>query len=129
MQYRTKAPNDFTSAELQCYLDITGYFSLVFDEATDASTRAKATKILNAPAKAPAAVIFDQHLLGAWLNVANGWVSFATLVDTDGNGTLDSTFGAAMLAAEKVRFEPTSTSNQIKAQKDIIERIALQSGT
>ena len=39
-QYRTKAPNDFTPAELQCYLDIVGALSMVFDEKTDASTYA-----------------------------------------------------------------------------------------
>ena len=101
---------------------------MVFDEKTDASTRAKATKVLNAPAKAPANVILDQHLLGAWLNFANGSVQLATPVDTDGNGSLNSTFGAAVFTAESVRINPASTSAQIKAQKDIIERIALQSG-
>lgn len=128
-QYRTKSPNDFTPAELQCYLDIVGFFSLVFDEETDASTRAAATKVLNAPAKAPADVIFDQQALGAWLNFANGSVSLSTPVDTDSNGTLDSTFGAVMLTAETVRVNPASTLAQIKVQKDIIERIALQSGS
>jgi len=126
-QYRTKPPNDFTPAQLQCYLDIVGYLSMVFDEKTDASTRAKATKVLNAPAKSPENVIFDQHALGAWLNFANGSVKLATPVDTDGNGSKDSTFGAAMLTAETVRINPASTSNQITAQKDIVERIALQS--
>ncbi|WP_137844451.1 M36 family metallopeptidase [Microbacterium sp. 2FI] len=127
-QYRPKPPNDFTPAELQCYLDIVGYFSLVFDEDTDASTRAAATKVLNAPAKSPGDVIFDQHALGAWLNFANGSVSLATPVDTDGNGTLDSTFGAVMLTAETVRMNPASTTAQIKAQKNLVERIATQSG-
>ena len=49
-------------------------------------------------------------------------------VDTDKNGTLDSTFGAVMFAAETVRIDPGATSAQIKAQKDIVERIATQSG-
>lgn len=127
-QYRTKPPNDFTPARLQCYLDIVGAISLVFDEHTDASTRAKATLVLNNPAKSPADVIFDQQALGAWLNFANGSVELATPVDTDGNGSLDSTFGAAMLHAEQVRTDPSSTSAQVKAQKDVVERIALVSG-
>ena len=55
-------------------------------------------------------------------------MSFSTPVDTDGNGTLDSTFGAVMFAAETVRINPASTSAQIKAQKNLIERIATQSG-
>ena len=126
-QYRNKKPNDFTPAQLQCYLDITGYLSLVFDEGKDASTRAKAEKVLNAPAKSPADVIFDQQALGAWLNFANGSVTLSTPVDTDGNGSLDSTFGDAMFAAETIRMNPASTSNQIKEQKDVVERIALVS--
>jgi hypothetical protein len=127
-QYRVKKSNDFTAAQLQCYLDIVGYFSLVFDEGKDASTRAAATLVLNNPAKAPADVIFDQHALGAWLNFANGSVSLGTPVDTVGSSAPDTTFGAAMLAAETVRMNPASTSAQIKAQKDIVERIATQSG-
>ncbi len=128
-QYRVKKSNDFTAAELQCYLDIVGAISLVFDEHKDASTRAKATLVLNNPAKSPADVIFDQQALGAWLNFANGSVELGTPVDTDGNGTLDSTFGAAMLHAETIRVNPASTSAQIKAQKDVVERIALVSGS
>ncbi|MEO5609420.1 MAG: M36 family metallopeptidase [Ornithinibacter sp.] len=127
-QYRTKKPNDFTPAQLQCYLDIVGHLSLVFDEDTDASTRAKAEKVLNSPAKAPADVIFDQQALGAWLNFANGSVTLTTPVDTDGNGSLDSTFGAAMFHAETVRMDAASTSTQIKAQKDVVQRIATVSG-
>ncbi len=127
-QYRTKPPNSFTPAQLQCYLDIVGYLSLVFDEDTDASTRAKAEKVLNNPAKAPADVIFDQQALGAWLNFANGSVKLDTPVDTDGVGGVDSTFGAAMFHAETVRMDPASTSKQIKAQKDVVERIATVSG-
>jgi Zn-dependent metalloprotease len=127
-QYRVKKSNDFTPAQLQCYLDIVGALSLVFDEHKDASTRAAATLVLNNPAKSPADVIFDQQALGAWLNFANGSVKLSTPVDSDGNGSLDSTFGATMLHAETVRVNPASTSAQIKAQKDVVERIATVSG-
>ncbi|WP_392542375.1 M36 family metallopeptidase [Oryzobacter telluris] len=128
-QYRVKKANDFTPAQLQCYLDIVGAISMVFDEHKDASTRAAATLVLNNPAKSPADVIFDQHALGAWLNFANGSVTLSTPVDSDGNGSLDSTFGAVMFHAETVRTNPASTSAQIKAQKDVVERIATVSGS
>jgi hypothetical protein len=127
-QYRAKSGNDFTAAELQCYLDIVDYISMVFHESTTANTRASATKVLNAPAKAPEKVIFDQHALGAWLNFANGSVKLNTLVDADGNGTKETTFGAVMFTAETVRLNPGSTSAQVKAQKDILARIITQSG-
>lgn len=126
-QYRAKSSNDFTPAELECYLKIVSFFSMVFSEKTPALTRAQATKVLNAPSKAPEAVIFDQHALGAWLNFANGAVKLDTPVDTNLDGVDDSTFGAVMLAAETVRINPASTSAQIKAQKDIIARIITQS--
>ncbi len=124
-QYRPKG-SEFTAAELQCYLDIANYFSKVFSEARPAATRAQAEKVLNAPAKAPAPIIFDQFALGAWLNFANGSVKLGTLVDTDRDGVRDTSFGAVMLAAENVRVNPSSTTAQIKAQKDILERIILQ---
>jgi len=127
-EYRPKSANDFTPAQLQCYLDITNYLSMVFSEKTSALTRADATKILNAPAKAPEAVIFDQMALGAWLNFANGSIKLTSPVDSNGDGVNDSTFGAVMLTAESIRVNPASTSAQIKAQKTIVERIALQSG-
>ena len=50
-----------------------------------------------------------------------------TLVDTNGDGTKDATFGAAMLTAETIRSNPGSTSAQVKAQKNIVERISTQS--
>jgi hypothetical protein len=126
-QHRAKSSNDFTPAQLQCYLDIVNYLSMVFSEETTANTRASATEVLNAPAKAPEEVIFDQHALGAWLNFANGSVKLDTMVDTDGDGIDDATFGEVMFTAETVRLNPASTSAQVKAQKDIIERIATQS--
>jgi hypothetical protein len=51
------------------------------------------------------------------------------MVDTNGDRVLDTTFGAAMLTAETVRINPASTNAQIKAQKDIVERISIQSGS
>ena len=125
-QYRPKG-NTFTPATLQCYLDIVNYFSLVFSEKDPANTRAQAELILQNPAKSPAPVIFDQQALGAWLNFANGSVRLNSPVDSNGDGVNDSTFGAVMLHAEQVRVNPASTSAQIKAQKDVVERISTQS--
>lgn len=122
-QYRTQSPNHFSTAQLECYLDIAGFFSLVFPQGM---TRADGERVLQAPAKSPAAVVFDQQALAAWLNLANGAVELATPVDTDGDGSLDSTFGAALLTAETVRTDPASTPDAIREQKDIVERIVLR---
>lgn len=122
-QYREQPPNDFTPATLQCYLDIAVFFSLVFN---DPLTRADGEEILRAPAKAPATVQFDEKALAAWLNFANGAITFDTLVDTDGDGTADTTFGDAMLTAESVRIDPNATDADIREQRDILERIILR---
>lgn len=78
--------------------------------------------VLPAPAKSPEAIIFDQHALAAWLNFAKGSVKLTTLVDTSGDKTKDTTFGAAMLTAENVRANPASTSTQVKAQREAASR-------
>ena len=120
-QYRVKSANDFTTETLECYLAITGYFSLVFP---DGMTRDDAVNILFTPAKAPPLDVFKQQLLAAWLNFANGAIDFDTPVATGADpSVLNTTFGAAMLAAETVAINPASTPDQIRAQKDIIERI------
>lgn len=124
-QYKVGPPDDLSEATLQCYLDIAVFFSLVFNDPLD---RADGERILRAPAKAPVEIQFDEKALAAWLNFANGVFKFDTPVDTDGNGTLDSTFGAAMLTAETVRMDPTATDSEIRAQRDILERIILRDG-
>jgi hypothetical protein len=103
------------------------HFSLVFSEARQAETRAEATVVLHSPPKAQPHIVFDQHLLAAWLNFANGSVGLDTPVDTNRDGVPDTTFGEAMLAAETVRVDPASTPSQIRAQKDVVERISTQS--
>lgn len=119
-QYRPSPPNAFTNAQLDCYLEIVNFFSLVFDGVD----RPDAVDLLHSPAKSPAAVEFDEQALAAWLNFANGAIGLTTMVDTDGDGIDDTTFGAAMFTAETIRL--TGTSAQIKAQKDIVERIVLR---
>ncbi len=120
-QYRVKSSNDFTTETLECYLSIIGYFSLVFP---DGMTRADAVDVLHTPAKSPPLDVYKQQLLAAWSNFANGAIDFDTPVATGSDPTvLNTTFGAAMLAAELVGTNPAATPDEIRAQKDIIERI------
>ena len=58
---------------------------------------------------------FDRQLLAAWLNFANGSIELSSPVDTNGDHVNDSTFGAAMQAAEAVRLNPASTKAQLNA--------------
>jgi len=90
----------------------------------DGMTREDAVSVLHTPAKAPPLDVYKQQLLAAWLNFANGAIDFDTPVATGPDPTvLNTTFGAAMLAAEVVGTNPASTPDDIRAQKDIIERI------
>jgi hypothetical protein len=119
-QYRPKPPNAFTDAQLDCYLDIVNFFSLVFDTVD----RPDAVQIMWNPAKSPAEIQFDEQAMAAWLNFANGAISLDTLVDADGDGIDDTTFGSAMLTAETVRLGGSPT--EIEQQKVIVERIVLR---
>jgi hypothetical protein len=122
-QLRNKQPNDFSQEEIDCYLEIVGFFSLVFPTLT----RAEATEILNTPPKAAEEIQFDQQALAAWLNFADGSVKLDTPVDTDLDGIDDSTFGEVMFTAETVRTDPSSTREEIQAQEKIVKAIVTQS--
>jgi hypothetical protein len=115
---------DFDAAQLLCFVKIAGYMSTVFDELRNASTLALAFGVLNVSQNGGTmSEIFDRQLLAAWLNFANGSIAYAQLVDTNGDGTPDTTFAAAIAAAEAVRTNPASTTVQLEAQKNILERL------
>ena len=78
--------------------------------------------------KGTARQLLDRQLLAAWLNFANGAIGLGDPVDTNGDAVNDSTFGAAMLAAETVRINPTATRAQLIEQKGMIENIVLRDG-
>ena len=92
-QYRGNGNISFSNAELDCYLEIAAFLSDVFNEVRDASTRAKAhDDIFVAGNKGSATQLLDRQLLTAWVNFANGGVEWTELLDTNGDGTLDTTF-------------------------------------
>ena len=65
----------------------------------------------------------DRHLLAAWLNFANGAFGYDELVDTDGDGGPGTAFSAVMAAAEAVRVNPASTEAELRAQRQVLQRI------
>jgi hypothetical protein len=129
VQYNGKGPAEFDAATLQCYLDIVGYMSAVFNEVRDASTIPKAKIVLDAAkVGGNASKILDRQLLAAWINFANGAVGWTELVDTTGDGIPDTTFQNAILTAEAVRLNPASTKAQLLEQAKILEVINLRDG-
>ncbi len=119
-------PGAFSDAQLLCFLQIAGFMSTVFHEETDASTIELARQVLFVPGNSGDMIrLLDRQLLAAWLNFANGAIGLLELVDTDGDGTADTTFWAAVAAAEAVRLDPTSTPAELEEQKNILERVNL----
>ncbi len=126
--YRDRRNQFFPATTLECYLKIVGFMSTVFNERTNASTIALATRVLNPPGNVSATEQFDRQLLALWLNFANGPVDLTTLVDTNGDGVVDTSLAAVLSTAEAIRLNPLSTTAQVIAQKSILERINLRDG-
>ncbi|WP_206062375.1 hypothetical protein, partial [Nonomuraea basaltis] len=91
---------------LLCYLTLAQNGSKIFPELTDATTLAKAYKVLNTKSKVAKALL-DRELLAAWLNYAHGVYNGSAKVH--GKTTLNKAIGVA----EKHRTGK-STSAQLK---------------
>jgi hypothetical protein len=115
--FATGPAPDFDAATLKCYLDIAAYMSRVFDT----QVFAQAYDVLDTKATSAINELFDQQLLAAWLNFANGAIEWNRLVDTNRDRTPDTPFLAAMEAAENLRLSPTTTRAQLDAMLRIVE--------
>jgi hypothetical protein len=116
-----KGPSNFTAARLQCYLRIMGSLSRVFDEANDASTFPRAQAILETKQTSAMDELFDQQLLAALMNFANGAMEHNRLVDTDGDKVAGTRFLDAMRAAETLRLNPNRTRVQVDRMKALVQ--------
>lgn len=115
--------SEFTPAQLDCLLGVASFMSAVYGPLT----RAEAYAILSNGSPDPRRLL-SQQLLAAWLNFANGAYDLTTRVDTDGNWLPDSTFGAAVAAAEAAYDNPASTRLQLKTQVDVLLRLNVRDG-
>jgi len=116
-----KGNADFDAGRLGCYLKIVDYMSSVFHQRTDASTFLRSEDVLETNQTSVINELFDQQLLAAWLNFANGAVDWNRLVDTNGDRTADTRFLDAIAAAERLRLDPSTTRAQLDRQKTILE--------
>ena len=108
---------DFDADTLNCYLGIAAYMSRVFN----AQTFAQAYDVLDTSGTSQSNELFDEQLLTAWLNFANGAIEWNRLVDTNRDRTPDTPFLTAMEAAETLRLNPATTRTQLDAMKRILE--------
>ena len=122
-QYRPR-PTAFPEPLRVCYLAIAGFISSVFDEERDASTVAKAFDVIDVSGNGGSALQqLDRQLLTTWLNFANGSYDYAGLVDADGNGIPETPFSSLLAAVEAARLNPASTEAQLRAWRDVLERL------
>ena len=116
-----RSPDRYSANTLQCYLQIVVQLSLVFNTPL---TRADAADILFPQQNHGSALeLFDRQLLIAWLSFADRAIGLGDPVDTNGDGVIDTAFGAVLLAAETVRLSPTSTRHQILEQRNLLGRV------
>jgi hypothetical protein len=123
-QYRPKANLAFSVQTLQCYLEIAGFVSTVFNEIRNASTFAAAFDVLNLAGNGGSEKQkLDRLLLENWLNFANGVIALDEPVNVVGGPADDGTFWAVMQAAEAARANPASTPAQLRTHRQRLQRI------
>lgn len=129
-QFRGNRPKDFDPVTLGCYLSVTDYMSIVFNEerAGTRSTKEAADVLFTAGDQGNILYLLDRQLLGAWLNFANGAFAWDEFVDTTGDGVPDTPFSTAVSAAEAVRTDPNATRAEVAQQLMALEAINLMHG-
>ncbi|MGH2446126.1 MAG: PKD domain-containing protein, partial [Candidatus Limnocylindria bacterium] len=123
-QYGGIGSISFSDEQLECYLEIAAALSDVFNEERSAATIAEAYDgvFLGANGGSEAEKL-DRALLVAWLNFANGGIEYHEPFDTDGDHVPDADFAAIMAGAETVRLDPTSSEQELKAQRQLLAHI------
>ena len=117
-------PTAFTETRRQCYLAITRFMSIVFDELPPLSSVAHAFDVMaiNQNSGSATQKLDREPPRTTWLNYANGAFDLTKSVDTDGNGVADTPFATVMATAESVRIGPSSDAQKL-AQRNILQRI------
>lgn len=123
-QYRGKGQIEFEIEDLECFLEIAGYMSLIFEEENDASTIERAFDVLFLGLnQGDRLQKFDCQLLTVWLNFASGGVTWDEMVDTDFDNLPDTPLLTAVEYAESVRLDPTASQSELDEQWKILHKI------
>ncbi len=121
--YRDKRSALHTVDEKLCLLSVVRVLSAVFDEKVPLTTIPQAVSALWPKQTKNAENQFDAHLLSLWLNVADGSIALSDPVDTDGDGTADSTVGAVIQAGEAERTAANPSQSALTSFKNLFEAI------
>lgn len=104
----TKKASKLDAVTRDCYIGIVEHMSAVFSAERSIADSADVFDVLQTDNTSTDIELLDQHLLTAWLNVANGALDWTEV-------------GDVMRAAEAVRLDPTSTREELLAQKQILD--------
>ena len=91
--------------------------------ASTASTRDSTDTSVTRPANERRRSKALAHTLAAWLNFAKGAIDRNEMVDTDGDGVLDTTFGDLMTEVEAILLDPNATKSDLERAKDLAEAV------
>lgn len=124
-QMKRNGHRDFDNSTLECYLNIIGLMSNVFNEVRDASTISAAYDVLFLRKNAGSELEqLDRDLLVVWLNFANGVFGYMEMVDINDDGLADGIFSDFVTTAETVRLDPMATLDDIREQTRIMHTLS-----
>lgn len=121
-QYKPRTTSDPKLISLdrrKCFLQIAAYMSRVFPEIVSANTAVKAEALLDG-AGPTEKLRLERALLRGWLDFANGAFEYGEAVDLNDDGQADSSFSAAMMAAESMYLNPLAAQAQLKQHRTAI---------
>ena len=121
--FREKRRTQRSVPEKLCLLSVVRVLSSQFDETVPLGGIAQATEVLFPHHTKNPKDQFDAHLLTLWLNVATGSIGLGDPVDSNGDGTSDTTVGALILAGEAERTSATPDRATLLDFKDLFEGI------
>lgn len=121
--FRDKRSKLHTAAEKECLLSVVRVLSSEFSEVRTLDTINDAATVLYPKNTANPTDQFDAMLLALWLNVADGSIRLSDGVDSDNDGTVDTTVGAVLQSGEALRLSPSPDRSELLRYKSLYEAI------
>ena len=122
-----KNQNRLAEEKLECYLRVVNHMSRVFGANPgvfwQVTNSVQMRETLNTKQTSKDTEIMQRQLMAAWLNFANGSVSWFDLVDTNGDRRPDKQFGQVMRESEALRLNSAATRAQLLAQEAILKTV------
>lgn len=119
--YAAGPPVPLSDADLDCWVEMVAALSAVWTDAGGTAPLDPVDVLTTAGSRGDARVLLDRALLTAWFNVVAGAIEVDAPVDADGDGVIDSTVVAVLVAAEQARLDPTSSRKALLGHKSVLE--------